>query len=378
MNIKKIFETIIIIPSPSRQEGAMMKYLKSFISELGFGWTEDNFSVSLGGEGNNLCVDIPANGSGHNILLCAHVDTVERGDKPIYFVCENGEYQSRGDTILGADDKTGVACLLSLLFKLKNNPEIKHGKLRIVFTVCEEIELLGSKAMPKGWLSDMDLGVALDHSFPTDIVYCAPGKYKLKIYLQGRGGHASAPERKINAAHLATRVFARLPSGNLDELSTCNLGIINSGSAVNIIPSDAYAEYEIRSLSDDRLEFHKKRIMDIIKNTVEEGRIYPIGIDEERFATVKIERSHSAKPYSIAENSLPVRLMKKAIMKSGLVPIMKMGRGGSDANVLNNRGLVSCVIGCGMHGAHSVNESARIEEMEDCVSNLINLIGELK
>ncbi|MHC4871571.1 MAG: M20/M25/M40 family metallo-hydrolase [Planctomycetota bacterium] len=375
MKINEIFETLITIPSPSRKEGAVADWIKSFASNLGFSFEVDDFTDKEEGEHGSICVEVPSNGNGYDIVLCAHIDTVEKGDAPIAFEFEDGEYSSSGETILGADDKTGAACLLALLQELKKNPEIRHGNLKIIFTVCEEIELRGSKAMPDKWLLESEAGFALDHSNPCDIVYSAPGKYTFKVEFQGVGGHASSPERKINAANLAAKVFAKLPTGRLDEFSTCNIGVLNSGTKINIIPEKAYAEYEVRSLVEEKLESHAENTRNIIESTAAAEKIFVEELDEERSASVEINQKKTGSPFMLEVDSLPVVLMKKAIEKSGLEPVLTKGKGGSDANVFNLRGLSSCIIGCGMHGAHSTRERATLSEMETCVENLVNLVS---
>lgn len=379
--VLQTFLELVRIPSPSRNERAVADYLKKTISALGYEVVEDGVGAKIGGNCGNLLVRVPATGQGlPALLLCAHMDTVETGEKAIEpRVDDKGDIRSGGDTIVGADDKTGVTALVELLRVLKED-KLKHGELVIAFTVAEEKEALGAYEMDPAVYKHCAAGVALDHSLPSEVIIGAPAKLAIHITVHGIGGHAAFPEQRINAAHVLAKTVSRLPSKRLDEFSTANLGIIRSGTAVNVIPGTAYAEYELRSHKDDLLDFHLSRVLTIIESSVREARLFVSangggigddGMDEPlRKATVEVDVISSYDSYRLTPESLPYRLLAQAVRATGQTFAPIVAQGGSDANIFNARGLPSAVLGCGMHGVHGVHERANLNEICRCVEVL--------
>ncbi len=383
--LRDTFMQLVEIPSPSLREREVADEIARRVRELGYEVTEDQAGNMIGGNAGNLLVRVPAVADGPRLFLAAHMDTVEKGEEPIRPVARGHEITAREDTIVAADDKTGVAVLLELLAMLKEN-NIKHSELLVAFTVAEEIELLGISAMEPALLEDMNAAIVLDHSLPWEMITASPHKVSLRITVHGVGGHGAFPDRRVNAAHALATAVSRLPSGRLDEFSTCNLGVMYSGSRINVIPDHAYAEYEIRSHHKDILDFHLTRTLAVIEAAVREARIMVTGIDTGigadrnensgpvRKATVEVEVEACYEGYRLSSEALPVELLSRAIRKCGREPITVVAQGGSDANVLNSLGLPAVVMGCGMHGAHSSRECANLDEMEKSVEVLTGMI----
>ena len=389
-NLLENFIDLCQVPSPSLHEREAVKVLAKKLRELGYEPLEDGAAQALGGDCGNIVVKVPGTGKGPRLLLAAHIDTVEKPGEPPAEPRIEGEWITRkGGGILGADDKSGVAVLLEVLAQLKDGGK-KHGDLVFAFTVAEEIECLGASELDPELYLGLDAGVALDYTRPAEIVVAAPTKVAFRITVHGISGHAAFPERKINAAHVMAQTLARLPMGRLDQFTTANLGIMRSGSAINVIPGTAYAEYEIRSHRKDVLDFHVKRVIATIEGVVRENRVFAMGTgtgmgEENDDADIKIKYSQvdvdvevGYEGYRLSEDAPIVQKLKGAVTKAGLVPELVTAQGGSDANIFNRRGLPSAVIGCGMYGAHGENERANIDDMEDTVRVLMNLITEVR
>ncbi len=378
------------VPSPSLHEREVAKILAKKIRELGYEPLEDAAGQNLGGDCGNLVVKVPGTGKGPRLLLCAHMDTVEKPSDPPARTRMDGEWITReGGGILGADNKTGVAVLLEVLRRLTQK-STKHGDLLFVFTVAEEMECLGAAELDPELYRNFDAGIALDYSRPQEIVVAAPTKVSFRITVHGISGHAAFPERKINAAYVMAQTVARLPMGRLDEYTTANLGIMRAGTAINVIPGTAYAEYELRSHRKDVLDFHVKRVVGTIESVVRENRIFSLGtgtgmgeddVSNEmkiRYAQVDVDVEVGYEGYRVREDAHIVKLLGEAVKKAGLEPELITAQGGSDANILNRRGLESVVLGCGMYGAHGAAERANILDMQDTVNVLMHLIADMK
>ncbi|MDR1535064.1 MAG: M20/M25/M40 family metallo-hydrolase [Planctomycetota bacterium] len=377
------------IPSPSLRERGVADLLAGKIRALGHLPREDGAGQALGGDCGNLVVEIPGKGKGPRLLIAAHMDTVENpGDPPAKPVVEGEWVRREGGGILGADDKTGCAVMLEVMARLGADGR-GHGDLTFVFTVAEEIEALGAAQLDTELYRDREAAVVLDYSKASSLVVAAPTKVAFRVTVHGIAGHAAFPENRINAAHVMAQTLARLPMGRLDGFTTANLGIVRSGTAINIIPGSAYAEYEIRSHRKDVLDFHVKRVIACVEGVVRENRLFLLGEDSGmgdavavpgegikiRHARVDVDVEVSYEGYRIPDQAPIVEKLGKALEKSGLTPELTVAQGGSDANIFNRRGLESVVLGCGMYGAHGADERANLKDMAGAVEALLNLIG---
>ncbi len=387
----KTFLNLVKIPSPSRRERKVADWIKNEFESLDLGAviSEDGAASETGGDCGNLLIRIPRNGKGKNLLLTSHMDTVEVGDKPIVpsFSQDTGIFTSDGTSILGADAKSGVACLIELARIIKEE-KLEHGELLFVFSVCEEKEALGASLLSEEEYQGMDACITLDHSYPNEIIVGAPSKVALEITVHGTGGHAAFPEQRINAASVLAQTIARLPSKRLDEFSTSNIGIMYSGTAINVIPDVAYAEYEIRSHREELLDFHLARTLSSIEASVRDARVFVAGgiggrgigddgdsVESIRKATVEVEVISCYSAFRVAEDALAVRLVRKGMQACHLEMEMVIAQGGSDANIYNARGLPAVVLGCGMHAVHGHTERGDLEEMCQCVDIMQHVIG---
>ncbi len=380
------------VPSPSLSERGVAKVLAKKIRALGYEPLEDGAGGALGGDCGNIVVKVPGSGKGPRLLLAAHIDTVEKQGGAPAQARVDGDWVSReGGGILGADDKAGVAVLLEVLSRLAADAksEKRHGDLVFAFTVAEEIECQGAGELDPELYLNLDAGVILDSCAVNEIVTAAPTKVSFRITVHGIAGHAAFPERKINAAHVMAQTLARLPMGRLDEFSTANLGLVRSGTAINVIPGTAYAEYELRSHRKDVLDFHVRRIIGTIEGVVRENRVFTTargghgmggdtdGTDEGikvYHSQVDVDVEVGYEGYAVPDNAPIVERMKTAVRRAGLEPGTVSAQGGSDANILNNRGLESVVLGCGMYGAHGEKERANLRDMANCTEVLMHLI----
>jgi len=378
--LSKTFLDLVKIPSPSFNERAVADYICTRVRKWGYKPVEDKAGKNTGGNSGNIIVSLPATAKKlPALLISAHMDTVEDSDaapvKPV-FEKSTGIFRSNGETILGADDKCGITVMLELL-RLLAEEKLPHGELLFVFAIAEECGSHGAHNLDKDLYKGFDAGIILDTWSPRVITVGAPTRVDLHITVHGVGGHAACPEGHINAAQVLARTVGRLPMGRLDEHTTANLGIMWSGTAANIIPEFAYAEYEIRSQREANLDSHLAQILMLIENSVREARIANKDsrkTKEGLKATVDVDLITSFCGYHLKDSAKPVRILEKAITACGLVPKKVIEQGGTDANTYNSRGLPCTVTGCGLREAHSVKESAILEDMVDCTHVLLSAI----
>ncbi len=347
------FYELIQIPCPSLQERVVADILKKRLEELGCTVTEDVESAKLlGGSAGNLVADLKGTvAEAPAILLSAHMDCVNpcAGIKPCL---ENGVIRSDGTTILGGDDKGGIVAILETLRCLKEQ-NLPHGDIQVIFSVSEEQGCAGIKNLDTALLH-ADMGFALDSSGrPGKIIYAAPGQNKIFAKIHGKTAHGGiAPEKGINAIKKAAEILIDIPTGRVDEETTCNIGIIHGGSATNIVPDLVEVAMDCRSRNPEKLENLTDKIVTIFKQGGEKAEV-----------PVDVEVRSSYKPYCLAKDSAVIELAAKTAKALQLPVDITATGGGSDSSHFNGYGVPCTVLGTGMTNVHTVDEILLEEDL---------------
>ena len=347
------FMELIKITCISKQEREVGDLMIARLQELGGTVVEDVKSrEALGGNCGNLVATFKGNvEKAPTIMLTAHLDCVVpcANIKP---QIKDGIITSDGTTILGGDCKAGIVPILETLRVLKED-NLPHGDIQVVFTVCEELGLAGSKNMDQSLLH-ADFGFTLDSSGrPGKIIDMAPGQNKINVKVYGKTAHAGlAPEKGVNAIKLAAQILTYVPQGRIDEETTCNIGLISGGRATNIVPDMVEIKGECRSRHQNKME----------KLTQEIVNAYRAGA-EEAGAKIDIEVLPSYNPYVLSHDSTAMIVAKKAAENIGLVPDITGTGGGSDANHFNEYGISCTVLGVGMTNCHTCEECLIEEDL---------------
>lgn len=360
--LEENFIELCKIHGEGRKESAVAKVLISFFEKLGYPVEVDEAHKNFGGEQGNLIIRIPGELKGPTIMLSAHLDTVKTGGQVV--PVKNGEYiESAGDTILGADDRAGIASICEIVELLKEN-KTAHYPLLLMLTVSEEIGLLGARYCNLT-SDDASFGVILDTTGPIGkIVNSAPFHDAWKIEIKGKASHAGiSPEAGLNSISVASQLIPLLPTGRIDSESTANVARIKGGSANNIVPDLVTIYGECRSRSEKKIEVLATKIresaLEIAKKSGAE-------------IVVDIEREYNG--YTLDENSELITTLKKAAVATGKEPAVMGTGGGSDANYFNKKGIPSAVISCGMDRVHSSDERIKIVDLFDVTEMVLNLV----
>lgn len=353
------------IPSPSGKEGKVAEFVKNKLIDLGLTFEEDNAGNAFGGEQGNLIVKVQGKIDGvETLLFNAHLDTVVPCEN-VNPIVEGDKVRSDGKTILGADNKAGVCVLLEFLRVLKEDG-IKHGPIEIVFTVAEEVGLLGAKHLDYSRIS-AKVGFVLDSGPPVNkVIVQAPSQKNLRAIIKGKAAHAGvSPEKGINAIQLAARAIAGMRLGRIDHETTANIGVIRGGSATNIVPEMVEILGEARSHDPKKLETQIAHIVSLLESEVQRGG-----------GKVEVEVNDVYRSFKISENDPPAKLLKVALAKMGLEPQWEITGGGSDANIFNDNGIKCVLICCGEESPHSPeNERLDIPSALQSVELLVNIVS---
>ena len=351
------FKEIVALPSHGLRERQVCDLLTAKLRALGFATKEDEAGVALGGDCGNLWAELPASLGYENapkLLLTAHMDTVEPSSGATV-VEKDGVLYSDGTTTLGGDDKAGVVAILEGV-RMILEQGLPHGPVQLLFCICEEGGVNGSRCMNKAWLN-ADAAYALDGEGPPGTVEIgAPGQYKYKIDVLGKKAHGGIePEKGINAIMIAAKALAAVKHyGRIDEETTCNIGLIAGGVATNVVPDLVTIQGDARSRNDAKLIALKDELVDTIVSAAEKfgGR-------------TKVTVEHKYAPFSVAEDSKTVALVKKACALCGLTAVCRLTGGGSDANFINAYGVPCVILGTGMSNVHTTEEFLRKEDLEN-------------
>jgi len=351
------FQELVRIDSISKEEGALVEYLRPILDNLGAETIIDQAGERIGGQTGNLIARFPGNRNVAPMLFSAHMDTVEPG-RGIQPILTDGIFRSDGSTILGADDKSAIAMLLEVL-RILVTRQLPHGPIDLVLTVCEEIGLLGSKYLNFNCLRAR-FGYVIDSRDTDAIVVRAPSANRFEITVHGREAHAgAAPESGINAIALAANAIGALEVGRIDEETTCNIGLIEGGIATNIVPNKVTVTGEVRSRSNEKLRSLTDLITATFENTMAEHRSEsPDGLPR-----VNIHVSEQFTRTDIPDDHPVVLLARRAAGNLGREMATKATGGGADANVFFQNGIITGVLGTGPRDIHTVRESIALSDM---------------
>ncbi len=354
------FLELVQIDSLSKKEREIALRLKGELEALGADVTIDDAGEKVGGSVGNVIATFKGNTpSAPPILLSAHMDTVVPGEgvKPIV---EGDIIRSDGTTILGGDDKSGIAVILEAIRILKEK-HLPHGDIEVVFTICEELGLLGAKHFDASRLRSR-FGLVLDCDQLSSLITRAPAAYRIAFKVHGLEAHAGVcPERGISAIRVASEAIAAMRLGRIDGETTANIGVIQGGLATNIVPNLVVVKGEARSLDLAKLEAQVEHMRACFQEAASRHRLMLEGRTIE--ARVEEEIVNDYPRMNVPEGSRVIQLVKQAAEKLGLQIQTAATGGGCDANIFNGHGMEVVNLGTGMREIHTVKEYLEVEEM---------------
>ena len=298
----------------------------------------------LDSSGNLIGVWAAQGKSGPPIMLNAHMDTVWPTPGMVPVVRDDGVY-SDGSSVLGADDKAGVAAILEAVLAV-HDAGLEHGPVELVFTVGEDVGHIGSKAFDPAEIESR-VSFVFDAGGPVGtVVTRAPGSRSFTATFHGKAAHAGiAPETGISAIAMMARAIDRMPLGRIDAETVANVGTVEGGQAQNIVPDKAQLVAQARSLDERRLEAQVAAMQDAMDSAADEfgGR-------------VEVAFTLAGHAYQLDDDNPAVARADAAIRAAGLKPEHVPTGGGSDAAEFNSKGIASACLGMGYEEVHSVDE----------------------
>lgn len=348
--------------SLSSKEGKIAKVLVEKLQGLGLEVMIDKAGEKLGGETGNIIAKKKGTKNGKTILFSCHMDTVVPGEgvKP---VIRDGVIYSDGTTILGSDDKAGIAAILEAIRVLNEN-NIEHSDIEIAFSIWEEGGLFGAKNLDYSQLK-AEYGFVLDSGgSPGEIITVGPAQDKIIAKIIGRPAHAGvAPEEGISAIMVAARAIENMKLLRIDSETTANIGVISGGSATNIVTPEVNIKAEARSINSDKLKAQTAHMIETFKKAAEDFG-----------AQVEIDAETMYPPFNISDNDEIVLKVKEALSRMGVEGCTKPTGGGSDTNIFNGNGIKAVNLGIGMKKPHTLEEHISIEDLTNSARMVTEII----
>ena len=359
-----LFLDLAALPSPPGEERAVADRVLEYLSAIELEVDEDDAGARIGSTIGNLFARIPPNGaSGTPIFLCAHLDTVPLEGPVEPIVGDDAFVRNAGRTILGADNKSAVAAMLEATARLLEDGRA-HAGVELLFTPMEEVGLCGAEAFDEQRLESR-AGYVYDHAGPIgEVILGAPYQTKMEVAFRGRAAHAGMfPEEGRSAIAAASRAIADLRLGRLDDETTANVGLIQGGTARNVVPEHCTFSVEARSHDEGKLADLVQEMLETITFAASLGE-----------CEVETTVEGASPGYRFRRDDLPVRLATTALERTGLEPSFILSGGGADANVFNQRGLECLNLANGMTDIHTPDERIAVEDLETMVDVTLALV----
>ncbi len=332
--------TLLEIESPSGHEQVIARWLTSELEVLGGEVQNDaagNVIARFAGEGEPL-------------LLSAHMDTVPTTGPP-RIIEGNGRWQTDGTTILGADDKAGLAIILEAI-RFAGGNSAHHPPLEVVFTVGEEIGCLGAKKLDYSLITARK-GICVETGAPYAIGTAAPFMESIEVTIKGRAVHAGVvPEKGINAIAVAAEAIAALRWGRIDEETTTNVGMIQGGVGRNVVPEMVSVSAEVRSHDEQKYMARIRQVLESFQNAA-----------ARHGAAVQFAQTELCRGYKLEDDAEIVRMVTEAAATLGIEAKLRAAGGVSDANEFYAHGIKAPVLGAGAGHAHSTAEFIVIADL---------------
>lgn len=320
----------------------------------------DDSRERTGADVGNLIAHLPATTPGRPVLaFSAHMDCVQPCEGVVPVVTD-GVVRSAGETVLGGDDKIGLAAIIEAIRRIGESG-MPHGDIRILLTVAEEQGLVGAKALSPSD-AEADLCLVLDAAGPVGgIVTAAPTHYTCSATFIGRPAHAGVePEKGASAIQMAASAIELMELGRLDAQTTANIGVIDGGTATNVVAASCTLTGECRSLDAERIE----DVRSAMDAALHAGAAAHGG-------SVTVAWNLEYRGFSMPEDAPQVATVRAACADVGVPTVLFATGGGSDGNVLAALGTPTLVMSTGMSQVHTTDEEVEVEQLERLADLLV-------
>ncbi|AOZ91433.1 tripeptidase T [Paenibacillus crassostreae] len=365
--IVKEFMELVQIDSETMHEEEISVVLKQKFTDLGLKVIEDDSKERTGHGAGNLIITWEAEGlnDAPHIFFTCHMDTVTPGVGIKPSLGADGWITSDGTTILGSDDKAGIAALLEAI-RVIQEQKIPHGQVQFIITAGEESGLRGARAFDPKHM-DAEFGYALDSNGEIGaIAVAAPTQAKITMIIDGKSAHAGVnPEDGISAIQVASKAISRMKLGRIDHETTANIGKFFGGGPTNIVCDHVQLDAEARSIVQEKVEKQIANMKEALELTCQEFH-----------AECKFQSEIVYPAFNFTDQDAVVQLAQRAIGNMGLTSRVFHSGGGSDANIFNGFGIPTVNLALGYENIHTTNERIKAADMSKASEMVVAIIQE--
>jgi tripeptide aminopeptidase len=351
--VERLHETFVRlceIRSPTGEEREVADTVLAELRALGLEVSEDDAAGAAEAGAGNIVARLPGR-SDRWTMFCAHIDTVPHAGQ-IEVVDDEGVFRSRGETILGADNKAAVAVFMELVARHATEPP--PAGIELLLTVAEEQGLRGAKAFDVGTLRS-ECGFVLDHAGPVgEVIVATPTQQKIHADFVGVEAHAGIePDDGNSAIAAAAAAIDRMELGRLDPETTANVGLISGGTSGNVVPGRCEIVAETRSLDTDRAA--------AVAGEITEACAWGAS---EHGCDVDVRVEELFRGYRIPTDSRALELAEAGLRRAGREPVRTEIGGGSDVNALRVDGFECVLLANGPKDVHTPNECVAAADLD--------------
>jgi len=365
----KQFMDLVRISSESRNEKAFAEYITAYFQDLGYEVIEDVKSKEKvpGATVGNIIVKVPGVGvlsAEPAIGLSAHMDTVEPGNniKPL-LSADGMRVESDGTTILGADDKGAVAQIIELIHVLREH-EMSHPPLDLLFPICEEVGLLGARALDTSLFEAKNIYVIDGGTMPGDVLVASSSIYHVEGKITGKAAHAGVePDKGISSIQVLAQAISEMTLLKVDEDTSSNVGFVKTDYPLNVVPEVTTFGFEVRSMDDQKATDQLAKMTKTLEDTAAHFG-----------AKIELDVTKLLNAYHVQTEHPLLKHYYKVCADNGVTVQEKVSRGGSDLSAYMDHGLQGIVIPTAGRAAHTLQEYLDIPTFIACTNILILLV----
>ena len=356
INEKRLIDTFVELvrtDSESFNEKPMQELLVKKLKALGASVYVDNAGSKYDTNAKgNIIASFKGSVKSQPMILACHMDTVTPG-KGIKPVIKKDHITSDGTTILGGDDKAGIAIILEVLATLKEQ-KLPHAPLEILFTLTEESGMRGAKNLDYKKLKSRE-GLILDNEEYDELLVQGPCVSDVEVWIKGVAAHAGVcPEKGISALEVAAKALSIMKLGRIDKETVANFAIIKGGAASNIVTEEIYIKGEARSLKEAKLDKQLAHMKDCFNKA---AKLFVKKVDGKTLRPeIKFVTARRYGAVSVPKNAPIVKLITQAAKEQGVKLRVCASGGGCDANVLSGFGFTLPNLGIGVQKCHTTSE----------------------
>jgi tripeptide aminopeptidase len=332
-----------------------------------------NERIPLPTETGNLIVSLPGTRPGPRLLFATHLDTVPLCAGAVPVRVGKDRVKAQGETALGGDNRTGVACLVNLAGCLLER-NLPHPPITLLFTVREESGLFGARYLDPADLGEPVMGFNVDGKSPTELTIGAVGAERWEVEIAGRASHAGVhPEQGISATMVGALALADVKRGGWfgkvrkdGREGTSNVGSfggrdgLSAGEATNVVTDYVHIRGESRS--------HDPRFFRMITRAYRDAfdkAATKVTDDKGRPARVRFTSRLDYHPFKLRAEAPVVKRAQAAARLLGMEATTRVGNGGLDANWLVKHKVPTVTFGAGQNNIHTLDEYVDLQRFLD-------------